>query len=325
MGELTGSTALIAQLPAGTREAVVDAFSGSITTAFAIAVPIALAALLLVVFLPELPLRESAHVGAGKTKPQWPQARSGTDAVGSQSSRQSKTGSGGATCAGAWSRSRPFTSSTNSNHHRSWADLRSHSRNALGRARPGDLVHAHADVAIPAMVDPIGVGLDLESPIQAWYSSRWGFSSVARSRYRAVFPDRIGTLANNMSCLSSIGECCLITSSLLHRGESRTDIRSMPVRTVSLARSTAVGAALLVVSCSTALPDSTAGSSSTIGATASTSSTSAPSTTTSTTLRETTTTHTRPRRRPPYPQPPLRLCPRRWTARSRAAGRRPVW
>jgi hypothetical protein len=63
MGELTGSPDLIAQLPAATREAVVDAFSGSITTSFAIAVPFALAALLLVVFLPELPLRESAHVG----------------------------------------------------------------------------------------------------------------------------------------------------------------------------------------------------------------------------------------------------------------------
>jgi hypothetical protein len=66
MGELTGSTDLIAQLPAGTREAVVDAFSGSITTSFAIAVPIALVALLLVVFLPELPLRDTAHVGAGE-------------------------------------------------------------------------------------------------------------------------------------------------------------------------------------------------------------------------------------------------------------------
>ena len=66
MGELTGSTDLIAQLPAGTREAVVDAFSGAITTSFAIAVPIALVALLLVVFLPELPLRDTAHVGAGE-------------------------------------------------------------------------------------------------------------------------------------------------------------------------------------------------------------------------------------------------------------------
>jgi hypothetical protein len=68
MGELTGSPDLIAQLPAGTREAVVDAFSGSITMSFAIAVPFALTALLLVVFLPELPLRESAHVGAGEAE-----------------------------------------------------------------------------------------------------------------------------------------------------------------------------------------------------------------------------------------------------------------
>ena len=68
MGEFIGSTDLIAQLPAGTREVVIDAFSGSITTAFAIAVPFAVAALLLVVFLPELPLRESAHVGAGEAE-----------------------------------------------------------------------------------------------------------------------------------------------------------------------------------------------------------------------------------------------------------------
>jgi hypothetical protein len=68
MGELTGSPDLIAQLPAGTRDAVVDAFSGSITTSFAIAVPFALAALLLVAFLPELPLRDTAHVGGGEAE-----------------------------------------------------------------------------------------------------------------------------------------------------------------------------------------------------------------------------------------------------------------
>jgi predicted MFS family arabinose efflux permease len=67
MGELTGSPDLIAQLPAGTRESVMDAFSGAITMSFAIAVPFALAALLLVVFLPELPLRDTAHVGAGES------------------------------------------------------------------------------------------------------------------------------------------------------------------------------------------------------------------------------------------------------------------
>ena len=68
MGELTGSPDLITQLPAGTRDAVVDAFSGSITTSFAIAVPFALAALLLVAFLPELPLRDTAHVGGGEAE-----------------------------------------------------------------------------------------------------------------------------------------------------------------------------------------------------------------------------------------------------------------
>lgn len=56
---LTGSPALIAQLPPQVREGVVAAFSNSITTAFLIAVPFALVALLLVALLPELPLRDT--------------------------------------------------------------------------------------------------------------------------------------------------------------------------------------------------------------------------------------------------------------------------
>jgi predicted MFS family arabinose efflux permease len=61
---LTGSPDLISQLPVAVRSAVVEAFSSSITTAFAIAIPFAVLALLLMVFLPELPLRDTAHVGA---------------------------------------------------------------------------------------------------------------------------------------------------------------------------------------------------------------------------------------------------------------------
>jgi hypothetical protein len=45
---------------------VVEAFSHAITTAFAVAIPYLLVALLLMIFLPELPLRDTAHVGAAE-------------------------------------------------------------------------------------------------------------------------------------------------------------------------------------------------------------------------------------------------------------------
>lgn len=64
LGDLTGSPQLIAQLPPGIRDAVVEAFSNAITTSFAFAIPFALLALVLVIFLPELPLRDTAHLGA---------------------------------------------------------------------------------------------------------------------------------------------------------------------------------------------------------------------------------------------------------------------
>ncbi len=66
LGELTGSPELIAQLPPAVRETVITAFSESITTVFAVAIPFVLVALILVIFLPELPLRDTAHVGAGE-------------------------------------------------------------------------------------------------------------------------------------------------------------------------------------------------------------------------------------------------------------------
>jgi MFS family permease len=62
--DLTGSPELIAQLPPEVRVDVVEAFSHAITTAFTVAVPFLLLALLLMIFLPELPLRDTAHVGA---------------------------------------------------------------------------------------------------------------------------------------------------------------------------------------------------------------------------------------------------------------------
>jgi EmrB/QacA subfamily drug resistance transporter len=64
IGELTGSPALIAQLPDQVREPLMQAFSNAITDVFLVAIPFAAIALLLMLVLPELPLRETAHVTA---------------------------------------------------------------------------------------------------------------------------------------------------------------------------------------------------------------------------------------------------------------------
>lgn len=64
VGDLTGSPALIAQLPDQIREPLIQAFANSITDVFLVAIPFAVIALLLVLILPELPLRETAHVSA---------------------------------------------------------------------------------------------------------------------------------------------------------------------------------------------------------------------------------------------------------------------
>src|SRR5690606_17098085 len=63
--ELTGSPAALAQLPDAVRTSVVEAFSVAITDVFTVAIPFGLAALVLVLVLPELPLRDTAHVGTG--------------------------------------------------------------------------------------------------------------------------------------------------------------------------------------------------------------------------------------------------------------------
>jgi hypothetical protein len=59
---LTGSPAVIAQLPAAVREPLVTALSHAITSVFAAAIPFAILGFALVVFLPELPLRDVAHM-----------------------------------------------------------------------------------------------------------------------------------------------------------------------------------------------------------------------------------------------------------------------
>ncbi|HSL25205.1 MAG TPA: MDR family MFS transporter [Acidimicrobiia bacterium] len=61
--DLTGSPTAIAQLPAGLRQGVVQAFAGASNTVFLAAVPFALVAFVLVLMMPELPLREHAAVG----------------------------------------------------------------------------------------------------------------------------------------------------------------------------------------------------------------------------------------------------------------------
>ena len=57
--QLASSPALIAQLPPETRAGVAHAFSDSITLGFLIAVPIVVVALVLVLWMPELPLRDT--------------------------------------------------------------------------------------------------------------------------------------------------------------------------------------------------------------------------------------------------------------------------
>ena len=62
--DLTSSPGVIAQLPEAVRIGVIQAFADSTSTVFLAAVPFALAAFLVVLLLPELPLREQSHVGS---------------------------------------------------------------------------------------------------------------------------------------------------------------------------------------------------------------------------------------------------------------------
>jgi EmrB/QacA subfamily drug resistance transporter len=62
---LQASPSQLRALPPAARQAVVEAVANSLHTVFLAAIPVALAAFLVVLFLRERPLRESAHIGGG--------------------------------------------------------------------------------------------------------------------------------------------------------------------------------------------------------------------------------------------------------------------
>ncbi|MFH1330918.1 MAG: MDR family MFS transporter [Actinomycetota bacterium] len=64
-GRLTGSPAQIRTLPPDVQAAVAEALSRSIVTVFRWAIPFAVVSFLLVLAMPERPLRDTAHIGAG--------------------------------------------------------------------------------------------------------------------------------------------------------------------------------------------------------------------------------------------------------------------
>ncbi|MGH8925230.1 MAG: MDR family MFS transporter [Acidimicrobiia bacterium] len=65
-GPLTSSPAAIAALPDSVRSQVIEVFASSIGTVFLVALPFTVLALVLSLLTPELPLRETAHVGASE-------------------------------------------------------------------------------------------------------------------------------------------------------------------------------------------------------------------------------------------------------------------
>ena len=84
-----------------------------------------------------------------------------------QSSLQSKTGSGGATCAGPWSRS----STVDVFDELQPPPVVDRARVPFTKTHPaqtggGDVVHAHPEVGITTVVDPVGVAGHLEAPVQ---------------------------------------------------------------------------------------------------------------------------------------------------------------
>jgi hypothetical protein len=64
---LTGSPAAIAKLPPSVHDAVIQSLANAIHVVFLAAVPLTIAAFVVTWFLPERPLRETAHVGAAET------------------------------------------------------------------------------------------------------------------------------------------------------------------------------------------------------------------------------------------------------------------
>ncbi len=66
---LLGSPEQIRSLDPAVQAAVVEAVARSVSAVFLWAVPIAVVGLIVVVFIPELPLRDTAHVGAHAAAP----------------------------------------------------------------------------------------------------------------------------------------------------------------------------------------------------------------------------------------------------------------
>jgi Na+/melibiose symporter-like transporter len=82
--DLTSSPGVIAQLPEGVRAGVIQAFADSTSTVFLAAVPFAIVAFVVVLLLPELPLRSSSHVmggGPGAQPHVGPAMAEGTDGL----------------------------------------------------------------------------------------------------------------------------------------------------------------------------------------------------------------------------------------------------
>jgi hypothetical protein len=66
---LQGSPAQILALEPQVRDVVVDAFSGAVSEVFLAGIPLALTAFVLMVLLPERPLRQTRHVDAESDDP----------------------------------------------------------------------------------------------------------------------------------------------------------------------------------------------------------------------------------------------------------------
>ncbi|MFN2488074.1 MAG: EmrB/QacA family drug resistance transporter, partial [Acidimicrobiia bacterium] len=62
--DLTSGPGAIAQLPDAIRGPVIEAFAGAVGSVFLLSVPIMAVALVLAFLMPEIPLRETANVGA---------------------------------------------------------------------------------------------------------------------------------------------------------------------------------------------------------------------------------------------------------------------
>jgi EmrB/QacA subfamily drug resistance transporter len=79
---ITGSPAMMRALPAHVQAAVAEAFARSIVSVFRWAIPFAVVSLILVLAIPELPLRDTAHIGAApatREPPETPVAAAGPD------------------------------------------------------------------------------------------------------------------------------------------------------------------------------------------------------------------------------------------------------